>query len=73
MSAGYDEKTIVWDVSFSSFNNFLLFCLLFSSIFLVTKYFVYGVSRYEKARPSGRMKLDALSWLMESFPCKLFW
>lgn len=67
MSAGYDGKTIVWDVSFWFFN------VCYHSIcyfLLVVEQLVCGVSRYGKAYLSGHMKLDALSWLMENFPRK---
>ena len=66
MSAGYDGKTIVWDVRDGSQSfSMLIFC--FVGAFCLLRTLVYYVSRYGRAYLSGHMKLDALSWSMENF------
>ena len=65
MSAGYDGKTIVWDVRYCS-QSFSILIYCFAS-FCSLRTLVYYVSRYGRAYLSGHMKLDALSWLMENF------
>lgn len=67
MSAGYDGRTIVWDVSFFSFGSLNLNVTCSSQNRLIYAFVVYSFCRYGRAYLFGHMKLDILSWLMGSF------
>lgn len=70
MSAGYDGRTIVWDVSFLSFRSLnlnTLCCHVLHKTDINLCFFIYSFSRYGRVYLFGHMKLDGLSWLMGSF------
>ena len=64
MSAGYDGRTIVWDVSFKLLHT--IGSIFGPSLFIDVFSYSFGC-RYGKAHQFGYMKLLVSSWLMGSF------
>ena len=67
MSAGYDGKTIVWDVSFWVPFSFLLKFLFVTFSPGLSFHMMLLDSRFGKARQFGYMKFLISNWLMGSF------